>query len=117
MAGDSSLDKTKEGETSMTISAPPDVVSTPTSTSTSTTGQDDVKAKVAADGEALLVNGVADVSNGNGGAEQDESAGEESSDGITAEPLPEEEAAEEWWDLKMIWCGRTYEMRVGANDM
>ena len=24
---------------------------------------------------------------------------------------------EEWWDLKMSWSGKVYEMRVGGNDM
>jgi ubiquitin-like domain-containing CTD phosphatase 1 len=24
---------------------------------------------------------------------------------------------EEWWDLRMSWSGKVYEMRVGGNDM
>lgn len=33
-------------------------------------------------------------------------------------PLPTEiEETEQWWDLKMTWSGKIYEMRVGGNDM
>jgi hypothetical protein len=31
--------------------------------------------------------------------------------------MPLDEAVEEWWELKMVWCGTTYGLRVGGNDM
>lgn len=34
---------------------------------------------------------------------------------VTSMPL--EETVEEWWELKMVWCGTTYDLRVGGNDM
>jgi ubiquitin-like domain-containing CTD phosphatase 1 len=37
---------------------------------------------------------------------------------IEAIPLPDEiEVAEEWWDLKMSWSGKVYDLKVGGNDM
>ncbi|WWD18485.1 HAD hydrolase, family IIID [Kwoniella shandongensis] len=37
---------------------------------------------------------------------------------FTAVPLTEElEIKEEWWELKMSWSGKTFDLRVGGNDM
>jgi hypothetical protein len=38
---------------------------------------------------------------------------------IQAIPLPADdiEIQEEWWDLKMVWSGTTYDIKVGGNDM
>ena len=39
---------------------------------------------------------------------------------VTAVPLPSDdgpEAPEEWWNLRMSWGGKVYEMRVGGSDM
>lgn len=35
---------------------------------------------------------------------------------VSAVPLAEE-VDEEWWDLKMQWGGKVYDIRVGGNDM
>jgi len=35
-----------------------------------------------------------------------------------AEPLPAEvDAEEKWWDLKMSWSGKIYDIRIGSNDL
>ncbi|ORY28457.1 HAD-like domain-containing protein [Naematelia encephala] len=38
---------------------------------------------------------------------------------VVAEPLPDDEVevTEEWWDLRMTWGGKVWEIRVGGNDM
>ena len=37
---------------------------------------------------------------------------------MQAVPLPEEvEEKEEWFNLKMSWSGKIYDLRVGGNDM
>ncbi|KAK8858593.1 HAD hydrolase, family IIID [Kwoniella newhampshirensis] len=37
---------------------------------------------------------------------------------FSAVPLDEElEVKEEWWELKMQWSGKTFELKVGGNDM
>ncbi|OCF43570.1 HAD hydrolase, family IIID [Kwoniella heveanensis CBS 569] len=37
---------------------------------------------------------------------------------VQAVPLAEEvEITEEWWELKMTWSGKTFDMKVGGNDM
>jgi hypothetical protein len=45
----------------------------------------------------------------------------QSSDGVSpvivASPLPEQVENEQFWDLRMSWSGKVYEMKVGANDM
>lgn len=35
---------------------------------------------------------------------------------VSTVPLAEE-VDEEWWDLKMQWGGKVYDIRVGGNDM
>jgi hypothetical protein len=33
-------------------------------------------------------------------------------------PLPVEvDADEKWWDLRMSWSGKTYDIKVGSNDL
>ncbi|WVQ85088.1 HAD hydrolase, family IIID [Cryptococcus sp. DSM 104549] len=37
---------------------------------------------------------------------------------VAAVPLAEEvEVTEEWWDLRMQWSGKTFELKVGGNDL
>ncbi|WVF69168.1 HAD hydrolase, family IIID [Kwoniella sp. CBS 6097] len=43
---------------------------------------------------------------------------EEPSPPVQAVPLAEEvEVTEEWWELKMTWSGKTFDLKVGGNDM
>ena len=54
------------------------------------------------------------------GGEEEASEDNGESPVVAAVPLPDEtvtEKDEEFWDLKMSWSGKVYEMRVGANDM
>lgn len=39
---------------------------------------------------------------------------------VMAVPLPTDEGLdekEEWWELRMTWSGKVYNMTVGSNDM
>jgi hypothetical protein len=61
---------------------------------------------------------TAGAGEGDGGLEKQEQEQEQENQPdseITSMPL--EEAVEEWWELKMVWCGTTYDLRVGGNDM
>ncbi|WWC88693.1 HAD hydrolase, family IIID [Kwoniella dendrophila CBS 6074] len=43
---------------------------------------------------------------------------EDTSNTVQAVPLSEElEKQEEWWELKMTWSGKVFELKVGGNDM
>ncbi|WVR06359.1 HAD hydrolase, family IIID [Kwoniella sp. DSM 27419] len=51
-------------------------------------------------------------------AEGDEGAQADGIPAVQAVPLAEElEVKEEWWELKMTWSGKTFELRVAGNDM
>jgi hypothetical protein len=88
-----------------TIPAPIIAADNANSTSTTTSSQSlNLKGKAkksAAEGEATLEG--------------------QSSDGVSpvvvASPLPEQVENEQFWDLRMSWSGKVYEMKVGANDM
>ncbi|RSH91132.1 hypothetical protein EHS25_010308 [Saitozyma podzolica] len=51
---------------------------------------------------------------GEGGLDEQE---QENQTDAEVASMPLEEAVEEWWELKMVWCGTTYDLRVGGNDM
>lgn len=42
--------------------------------------------------------------------------GDDESPQVSTVPLAEE-TDEEWWDLKMQWGGKVYDIHVGGNDM
>ena len=55
------------------------------------------------------------------GAEEKEKStndedGDDESPQVSTVPLAEE-TDEEWWDLKMQWGGKVYDIHVGGNDM
>jgi len=63
------------------------------------------------------VEGVGEASTSTVGSSSTSKAEIGSDDAIAVE-LPELEGIkEEFWDLKMLWCGKLYDMRVGASDM
>ena len=43
--------------------------------------------------------------------------GSESDDTMMSDSAPVELKEEEWWDLRMSWGGRVYDLKVGGNDM
>ncbi|WVW84647.1 HAD hydrolase, family IIID [Kwoniella bestiolae CBS 10118] len=48
----------------------------------------------------------------------DEEDDQDNSRTVEAVPLVEElEKTEEWWELKMTWSGKVFELKVGGNDM
>ncbi|WVQ96670.1 HAD hydrolase, family IIID [Kwoniella sp. CBS 9459] len=49
---------------------------------------------------------------------RDNEENDDASPAVQAVPLAEEiDVSEEWWDLKMTWSGKTFDLRVGGNDM
>ncbi|WVQ72783.1 HAD hydrolase, family IIID [Cryptococcus sp. DSM 104548] len=48
--------------------------------------------------------------------EADSGPGQEPDSPMVA-PVPLAEESEEWWDLKMQWGGKVFDIRVGGNDM
>jgi ubiquitin-like domain-containing CTD phosphatase 1 len=91
-----------------TVSALPDIASTPNDpkkpklSHTGTVHQSELELQPGSESEQ-------DVSEINGNT----------SPIIQAIPLPldELEVEEEWWDLKMSWSGKVYDLKVGGNDM
>jgi ubiquitin-like domain-containing CTD phosphatase 1 len=102
-----------------TITALPDIQASPT---------DPKKSKLfhvsSTDDTVPLTSDDLSLQNGHGGpACEDDADGEAKEDGtpITmAVPLPTDEGlieTEEWWELKMSWSGKIYEVKVASNDM
>ncbi|KAK1925545.1 HAD-like domain-containing protein [Papiliotrema laurentii] len=102
-----------------TITALPDIQASPT---------DPKKSKLfhvsSTDDTVSLTSDDLSLQNGHGGpACEDDADGEAKEDGtpITmAVPLPTDEGlieTEEWWELKMSWSGKIYEVKVASNDM
>ena len=61
-----------------------------------------------------------DCKAGDGGGEVEGKRKELDTPVVMAVPLPTEgmnEEEEEWWDLKMSWSGKIYDIKVASNDM
>lgn len=64
-----------------------------------------------------LEGGTSSSSNGNSNKEERDKGLETPVSVAVPLPVEELEEEEEWWDLKMSWSGKIFDMKVASNDM
>lgn len=103
-------------EAPATITALPDIQSTPSSSKKPKLLHVDPSSESAQAGPSTQPANPSADANGNG--ENMDVDGVEKTPVFEAIPLPEEVSVkEEFYELRMGWSGKIYELRVGGNDM